>query len=164
MAKYISRAAIAAAALALGVSGAYAGQYGTSELRVSVTVANSCRITNISPIVFTQIDGGGPTTQDKKASNIEVSCNGGTWNLSPTEDVPGDVRSMTHTNGVASLHYKLCKDESATYDTCTPFKQGAPISGSALNDTKTIYGVMEGDVLPVQSGTYSDVVIIQLTS
>lgn len=161
MAKYITRAAIAAAALALGVSGAYADQYGTSNLIVSVNVVNSCSITSVAPIAFSQIDGGAHTTEDIKSSAIVVSCNHGSWSLSPTDAIT-DVRSMT--NGGASLNYKLCNPTPGTYAGCAPFYYGAPITGTALSDTKTIYAVMEGGVLPAKSGNYTDTVQIQLTN
>jgi spore coat protein U-like protein len=163
MAKYISRAAIAAAALALGVSGAYAGQYGDpSNLSVSVNVATSCSISSVAPIAFSQISAGAMTTEEVKPSAIVVNCNSGGWHLSVAADVDNDVRSMT--NGSASLHYKLCNPTPGSYASCTPFNQGHPISGTALTDTQTIYGVMEGGVLPAKSGTYSDTVQIQLTN
>ena len=67
-------------------------------------------------------------------------------------------------NGTASLHYKLCNPIPGSYVGCTPFNQNAPISGTAVSDTKTIYAVMEGGKLPAQSGDYTDVVTIQLTT
>jgi spore coat protein U-like protein len=162
MAKYISRAAIAAAALALGVSGAYATQYGVANLSVSVNVATSCSISSVAPIAFTQITAGANTTEDVKPSDIVVSCNTGGWNVSVAADVTGDVRSMT--NGGASLHYKLCNPTPATYASCVPFNQNHPIPGVDLNKTVTIYGVMESGVLPAKSGNYTDTVQIQLTN
>lgn len=102
------------------------------------------------------------TTEDVKTSTIAVNCNSGGWHLSVTADVDNDVRSMT--NGSASLHYKLCNPIPGSYADCRAFNQGHPISGNALTDTPTIYGVMEGGVLPAQSGNYTDTVQIQLTN
>jgi spore coat protein U-like protein len=161
MAKYISRAAIAAA-LALGVSGANASQWGTAKLEVSVNVVNSCNIASVAPIEFTQINSGAPTTEDIKSSAIVVNCNSGGWHLSPVEDVPNDVRSLK--NGLATLNYKLCNPSPVTYASCNPFNQGNQISGSALSDTKTVYAVMEGGNTPTKSGNYADTVTIQLTN
>ena len=75
MGKYISRA-ITAAALA-GVSGAYATQYGTGNLSVSVNVATSCSISSVAPIAFSPINAGALTTEEVKSSAIVVSCNNG---------------------------------------------------------------------------------------
>ena len=162
MAKYISRAAIAAAVLAIGISGAYAGQYGVADLSVSVNVATSCSISSVAAIAFTQITAGSMTTEDVKPSAIAVNCNSGGWRLSVAADVDNDVRSMT--NGSASLHYKLCNPIPGSYAGCIPFNQSHPISGTALTDTQTIYGVMEGGVLPAKSGNYTGTVQIQLTN
>jgi spore coat protein U-like protein len=162
MGKYISRAAIAAAALALGVSGAYAGQWGTGDLVVSVTVDPTCNITGVDPIVFSKIQKGATTTEDMKPSTIHVSCNSGGWHLSPVTDFADDVRSMTYSG--ASLHYKVCKPTPGTYAGCTPFNQGHPIAGSDLTSSVTIYAIMEGNVSPAISGTYTDTVTIQLTN
>jgi spore coat protein U-like protein len=161
MAKYISRAAIAAAALALGVSGAYATQYGIGTLNVSVNVAPTCDITSVSPIVFSQVAKGATTSEDIKASAIAVSCNSGGWHLSI--DDTNEVRSMK--NGTtASLNYKLCNPTPGTYATCVPFNQNHPISGTDLTSTVTIYGVMEGGVAPTKSGDYIDAITISLTN
>jgi spore coat protein U-like protein len=162
MAKYISRAAIAAAALAIGVSGVYAVQYGTGDLVVSVTVDPTCNITGVDPIVFSKIAKGATTTEEVKSSVIHVSCNSGGWHLSPATDFPDDVRSMT--NGAASLHYKVCKPTPGTYASCTPFNQNHPIPGSDLTGSVIIYAIMEGNVLPAASGTYTDTVTISLTN
>ena len=162
MGKYISRAAIAAAALALGVSGAYAAQYGVGNLNVSVNVQATCGISSVVPIVFSQVVAGATTTEDKQPSAITVSCNSGGWSLSVTADVTNDIRSMT--NGGASLHYKLCNPTPGAYATCVPFNQNSPISGTDLNSTITIYGVMEGGIIPTKSGNYTDTVQIQLTN
>ncbi len=68
------------------------------------------------------------------------------------------------TNNGASLNYKLCNPIPGSYATCVPFNGGHPITGTAHSDTKTIYGVMEGNVLPAKSGDYTDAVTIQLTN
>jgi spore coat protein U-like protein len=162
MAKYISRAAIAAAALALGISGVYATQYGVANLNVSVNVATSCSITSVAPIAFTQINAGANTAEEVKPSAIVVSCNSGGWHLGVAADVTNDIRSMT--NGAASLKYKLCNPTPGSYAGCIPFNLNSPISGADLNSTITIFGVMEGGVLPAKSGNYTDTVQIQLTN
>jgi spore coat protein U-like protein len=162
MAKYISRAAIAAAVLALGVSGAYAVQYGIGTLNVSVNVQATCGISSVAPIVFSQVAAGAATTEDIKPSAITVSCNSGGWKLAVAADVTGDVRSMT--NGAASLNYKLCNPTPGTYAGCTPFNMSHPILGTDLNSTQTIYGVMEGGITPTKSGNYTDTVTIELTN
>ena len=160
MAKYISRAAIAAAALALGVSGAYATQYGTGNLSVSVNVVTSCSISSVGAIAFDQIAAGANTTENVKSSDIVVTCNSGAWKLGVASDVTGDVRSMT--NNGASLNYKLCKPSPGSYAGCAAFNMANPIVGTDLNSTQTIYGIMEGGVPPAKSGTYSDIVQLQL--
>jgi spore coat protein U-like protein len=162
MAKYISRAAIAAAALALGISGAYAGQYGVADLSVSVNVQATCGISSVAPIAFSQVVAGATTTEDKQPSTITVRCNSGGWRLSVAADADNDVRSMT--NGTASLRYKLCNPTPGSYAGCIPFNQAHPISGTDLNGIQTIYGIMEGGVLPAKSGNYTDTVQIQLTN
>ena len=106
MAKYISRAAIAAAALALGIFAADATQYGIGTLNVSVNVQATCGISSVAPLVFNEVAAGAATTEDIKPSVITVNCNSGQWHLSVVADVDNDVRSMV--NGSASLHYKLC--------------------------------------------------------
>jgi spore coat protein U-like protein len=161
MAKYISRAAIAAAALALGVSGAYAAVYGNGNLHVSVNVDPTCSIT-VGDITFTRITGGARTTEEIKPSSIGVSCNTGAWNLSINDSE--EVRTMK--NSTATLNYKLCNPTPTGYTAgCTPFNQNHPIAGNGLTDTTIIiYGVMEGDVLPTKPGIYSDTVQILVTN
>jgi spore coat protein U-like protein len=160
MAKYISRAAIAAAALALGVSGAYASVYGNGTLNVSVNVEPTCNIV-VGDITFTKIIGGARTTEDIKPSSIAVNCNTAAWHLSVDDNLV--ERSMK--NGEESLKYKLCNPTpTAGYNSCVPFNQNSPITGTTLTDNVTVFGIMEGGVLPPKPGDYKDAVRIQVTN
>ena len=163
MAKYISRAAIAAAALALGVSGTYATQWGTGDLVVSVTVDPTCNITGVDPIVFSKIPKGATTTEDMQPSAIHVSCNSGGWHLSPVSDFADDVRSM-----IPMVRLRYTTSSANPPRGHTPAAQRSirvtAIPGSDLTSTITIYAVMEGEVFPAISGTYTDTVTIQLTN
>ena len=161
MAKYISRAVIAAAALALGVSGGNAVQYGTGNLVVSVNAVPTCDITSVAPIVFSEIAKGAATTEEIKPSVIAVSCNSGGWKLSigDTEE----VRTMK-IGTAASLNYKLCKPSPSSYTDCAPFNLNNPVIGEDLTSSVTIYGVMQGNIHPTKSGNYIDTVTIQLTN
>jgi spore coat protein U-like protein len=92
MTKYISRAAIAAAALALGVSGAYAVPYSTtSQMNVGVTVIPTCTVVTPENVTFDNVVPGVLSIQSDKTATITVTCTASAFNIT------ADVGQNPHT-------------------------------------------------------------------
>jgi spore coat protein U-like protein len=178
MRKLISRAALAAGALVLGMAGAYAQGaspnttpatptlYDQKTLNVQVTVASSCSITSLPNILFDTITAGNQTTDDPKNSMVSVACNSGSWNLraNATSNVAGD-RSMKNVASPSNtLTYRLCTNNTNTYAGCSsPFNATNAIAGTDSTPA-TIYAVMQPGVNPTATGVFADTVVIQLTN
>jgi hypothetical protein len=163
MSMRISRAAMAAAAIALGVSGASADPLDSKDLVVQVEVASSCNITSIPAIAFTGIGAGALTTEEIKTSAVQVSCNNGGWNLKPASEPVSGYWSMT-SGFASSLNFKLCTSNPASYAACNLLSASNPISGVAATSTNTIYAIMEGGKTPVAPGHHQSNVTLQLTN
>ena len=178
MRKLISRAALAAGALVLGMAGAYAQGasrtppplpqlvYDQKTLNVQVTVASSCSITSLPNILFDTINAGSQTTDDPKSSTVSVACNSGPWNLraNVTANTAGDRLMKNIASPLNTLTYRLCTNNTSTYSGCSsPFNGVNAIPGSDSNPA-TIYAVMNPGVTPGAPGVFADTVVIQLTN
>jgi spore coat protein U-like protein len=163
MTTLLSRAALAAAAMALGLSSAQATYYNSASgtLSVSLTVVSSCSV--------------GTSTMDFKQSSlssnadvtgaISVTCGSGT----PYSITLGDgghpigvgLRQMTTTaNGGGSLEYYLYTDSNRT----NAWSGTTAVSGTGTGAAQSIplYGRVPAAVGAVL-GTYSDSVQITVS-
>jgi len=162
MTKYISRAAIAAAALAFGVSGANAtNNIATGTLSVTADVINACSVTG-GTLAFGNIaSNNGDATHS--STTISVSCpvafsvamsTGGSYSNSNLKYYVTDgATPIAHTIG-----YTL-SDDSGT----TNWNSGAPKSypASGTDTSITVYGTL--DALSGQpNGHYTDSVQIRV--
>ena len=158
----LSRAALAAAAMAVGLSGAQATYYNSASgtLSVSLTVVSSCSV--------------GTSTMDFKQSSlssnadvtgaISVTCGSGT----PYSITLGDgghpigvgMRQMTTTATGGALEYSLHTDSNRT----NPWSGTTAVSGTGTGAAQSIplYGRVPAAVGAVL-GTYSDSVQITVS-
>ncbi len=142
MKKIISRAALAATAIAFGVPGAYAGP-STGQLPVTATVAGGCTVTgstvNFSTVTTPVVLGAEPTGQ----GSVEQACTAG---ITPISIVLGGnvgSRAMNAATTGGSLPYIL--------------------ASSAANRTSGLeWGYLNGP--PLSSGTHSYPVYGRLTA
>jgi len=159
----LSRAALAAAAMALGLSGANATNYDTKPLNVLVNVFSACSITAVSSIQFDDIVNGVATSLNPKFTTVQVTCNNGGWNIFAATDPGRTGRTMVR-DVSNSIAYQLCVDQTqlTAYANCNALSTTRGISGSG-NGTATIQAVMQPGIAPA-AGNYTDVVTLQLTN
>ena len=152
----LSRAALAAAAMVLGLSGAYATQ-ATGNLTVSLTVTSTCTV-GASSIVFGKTTG----QQDTDGTGaVSISCGSGTSYtvaLGPGLHASGTTRMMQTSDGSATIEYELYSDTShATIWNSTSIVQKT----STGVDSIPVYGHAKAS--GASSGVYSDTVSITVS-
>ena len=153
----LSRAALAAAAMALGLSGAHATYYNsaTGNLTVKLVIAPGCAVT--SPT----IDFGSPSAlvgTVTAQSNILVTCSNGTpysVTLGPGSHGNNRGRFMAGT-GSNAVSYDLYWDTPG--GTSWSGTTAVSRTGSGGQDFITVYG--QANVAAANTDTYSDVVQI----
>jgi spore coat protein U-like protein len=160
MTKYISRAAIAAAALALGVSGAYAAGTVTGNLAVTANLPASCTAVG-GTLVFGDISAitDGSSNVDVPGT-ISVTCTSGTTYGLDFTGGTGTSRSLKG-SGTHATAYNIYQEAAYTN------KLGTDVNGVALSGltsgTVTIYGrVLPNASAPVDAA-YADNVTISVS-
>ena len=157
MTKYISRAAIAAAALTLGVSGANALQ-ANGNLSVSATVVTACSVTG-GTLAFGNIATGTITPTSGTSTGVSVTCptpytvtlgQGGHW------DSTNSKFQVADTNGNL-IGYQLSDIGGGNTTWSNP-----SFPGSATPTSLPIYGTLDGLTNGQPAGSYTDVVQIQV--
>jgi spore coat protein U-like protein len=159
MTKYISRAALAATALALGVSGANAyNNVVNQNLIVSATVITACSVTG-GTLSFGRVAPGNGATAP--STGVSVNCGNGvpyTVNLSQGAnwDSGNGKWQVADSGGTNFIHYIL-QNSANTGANWTP----ASLTGTGSAQPLTIYGALE--VVGTQpAGDYTDTVQIQV--
>jgi spore coat protein U-like protein len=160
MNKYISLAAVAAAALALGVSGASA-LTASGNLTVDLTVSSHCSV-GTSALHFGNVDAGATVEQ---SGGISVTCTNGTG-YDITLDNGGHPVSGARnvSNGTDLIPYTLCGDAFASGICATPWAGATAKHGVGTGATATVdvYGQAVAGA-NVTTGLYQDSVGITLT-
>ncbi len=155
MTKYISRAAIAAAALAFGVSGAnaYNNVANGANLSVTATVINTCSVTG-GILAFGNIATTNPYSQNA-STTISVNCPTGFTVAMSTAGSYSATNSRWYVsdNASHSIGYTLSDAAGDSFSSPQQF------AGSASEQSITVNGTL--DQLSGQpAGSYSDTVQI----
>ena len=152
METFLSRAALAAAAMALGLSGTYAST-ATGNLSVSLTVNAPCTVgassLNFVSTGLSDTDGAG---------SISITCPSGTpYAISLDNGLRGN-RQMRNTAGTAGITYEIYSDSghSTVWNTCSPVSQK-----SNGTDTISVYGHASSS--GATPGFYLDTVVITVS-
>ncbi len=111
MSMRISRAAMAAAAITLSVSGASATMtsHTAPSLQISVTALPSCVVNSVGPINFTNITVGSFPSQQAYGS-LNVACPGTLYEVHADGGLHGTIAARNVQNGSATLAYNLYVD------------------------------------------------------
>ncbi len=159
MTKYISRAAIAAAALAFGVSGANAtNNIASGALSVSATVITACTV-GAGNLAFGNV-ATNTVTPTSASANISITCpvaytvgsdQGLHW------DSTANKFQVADSSGTHFIDYTL-SDNPGGGITWT----GTSNPGSATPTTLTVYGILSG-LSGQPAGAYTDTVQIQIS-
>lgn len=159
--KIISCAALAAAAIALGVSGAHAGT-ASATLSVTASVASACSLSS-NAVSF----GNFAATTNAPTETygyVNVNCSSGsvyTISLDNGKDFNGTLRQMDGSILGNKLAYNLCSDGYAcNHPWGTGAANGVTGTGSGYNQSYPVYGTIAAGTYP--SDTYSDTVNILL--
>jgi spore coat protein U-like protein len=164
MRNLISRAAIAAGALVLGVAYANALTASTS-LNVSASVAQNC-VVGTTPVNFGNIPStlpGGPANPTANGG-VQVTCTNGTLptdlTLGNGANFIGGVRNMAA--GANDISYELYSDAPKTTAWYGPGTEPVLLAGTGAVQNYTVYGQITqgGAVVP---GNYTDLVSVTLT-
>jgi spore coat protein U-like protein len=161
MRNFASRAALAAAALVLGLSGANAAT-ATGTIGVSATVTSTCVVNPSTPVAFGGIASN--YTGDVDANGIvSVTC-ANTLPYSVGLDNGGNfLVSRRMISGINFLNYQLFSDNARTQVWGTTIgTDTVPGIGSGVAQTYTVYGrVPVGQtIIP---GSYADTVNVTVT-
>ena len=167
MRKFISGAALAIGALALGIAGVNATTYDTKQLTVQVGVIGTCAIGSFpAALNFAALTANQPTTQDQTAvAYFGVVCSG-TYNLSADagQNAGGDItkRAMKSSASSDLISYNLYTD--GTYKTIWGNTPGTNTISSTGTGSIPFYGKLPSGTTPKDTVTYTDVVTITLTN
>ncbi len=170
MSMRISRAAMAAAAIALGMSNAHAATHGSASgtLYVSATVSSSCAVGS-SSLNFN--DATGVTVIDQTATGaITVNCaNGVAYNVDFSGDL-GPYRTLKGaSNSSNKLYYNLYQDSGHTTlwgTDLTGIGNASPVlTGTGATQSIPVYGLMPKSLntTPPAVDSYSEAVTILVT-
>lgn len=161
MTKYISLAAVAAATLALGVSGACADNPATGSLTVTANLPKNCTV-NTSSLAFGDITG--IDSADKTgAGSINVTCTAGTVydiNFTGGSGTSRSLKGQTVTPQ-PSLTYNLYQDAAATTTKWGTDVGGADLPGQTASSVP-VYGRITTNAGAV-SDNYLDTVTISVS-
>ena len=165
MKKYISLAAVAAAALALGVSGAYATPNpATGTLSVTASLPKSCAVA-ASALNFGDIEG--VITADKPGTGaISVTCTKDTSYSIDFTSGSGTQRTLSGAGGTHPvLPYNLWQD--ATFNTLwgTDLTGGTAKSGlvgTGSAQSIPVYGKIPANADATPDDNYTDAVAISV--
>lgn len=166
MRKFISRAALAAAALALGFAQVTAATVqDTKTLNVQVSVASSCSITALSNVVFPTVSG--TFTTETANGSLTVKCAGNTYTVSADAGAnpatEGDVTTRRLKHGTSDfLPYDLFTTGTTEWGDGTGATGTFGAAGTAAGETYTILGSLPGATNP-NPGVYSDLVVVSLS-
>ena len=158
MKKFVSRSALAAAALAFGMSGADAFNTQTSNLSVSFTATATCA-TGGGSLNFGAATPGTLAAVIRATGSITVTCSDGTpysVALDNGQHFAEPLRQM-HANVSDLLGYKL--SSSALGDNIINF---GPRTGTGSSESLPVYGEIQSGQTVV-AGSYSDTVSITVS-
>ncbi len=165
MKKLVSRAALAAGALVIGIAGTNAATYDTKTLNVQVNVSSSCAITNLNNVQFPSILANQTSTQDQTTSGyIQVTCSGSyNVNANSGQNSGGDITKRAMKSSVSSdlIAYNLYTDYYNTIWGNTP---GTNTFSGTGNNSWNIYAKLPAGATPKDSASYTDLVTVTLTN
>ena len=154
----LSRAALGAAAMALGLSGAQATTTATANLNVSLQVTSSCTV-SATPLTFPQST---LSSNVDATATISVTCGSGasySVTLGDGQHSAGSgLRMMASSSG--TTEYQLYSDSSRS----TPWFGAAAVPGTGTGAAQpiTVYGRVPASP-GATPGAYSDQVQITVT-
>jgi spore coat protein U-like protein len=164
MTKFISCIATVAAAIAFGVTGAYATT-STGILNVSATVAASCTV-GAQPLNFGVITGALPANPKTITANtaIGVNCTQGlAYTVGLGSGLNGN-RYMKAANSTAKIPYDLYTDSSFTSSWTAISGGNTPgTTGNSNTQSLVVYGAITAAGGNLPADTYSDQVIITVS-
>jgi spore coat protein U-like protein len=161
MKKYISLAAVAAAAVALGVSGANA-LTATGSLAVTANVASACSISAGATLAFGTVNAADTTTHTDGNTTIGVTC-GSPFTIALDTGAKPDV------NGRRQVHVGAGSDPADLigYDLSDISSGGAAWNSARVyaagSTSVAVYGRLDTPAAGQHTGSYSDTVGITLT-
>ncbi len=165
MKKLVSRAALAASVLVIGIAGTNATTYDTKTLNVQVNVSSSCAITNLGNVQFPSILANQTSTQDQTTNSyVQVSCSGSyNVNADAGQNAGGDITKRAMKSSISSdlISYNLYSDYFSTIWGNTPGTN--TISGTG-NNSWTIWAKLPAGATPKDSASYTDLVTVTLTN
>jgi len=132
----------------------------STNMTVQTVVPNSCTLSNVVNIAFSN-PSGTTITQTDNAGSVDVTCtNGGTYTVSANNGANALVnqrRMQSNRSGsTATLNYGLYTDTGRT----NAFTTSSQLIGNGAAQTFSIYGRMPAQTA-TEAGTYVDTV--QLT-
>jgi len=168
MRKFVSRSALAAVALALGMYAANATTtFDTKSLNVQVSVGSTCSITNIASINFPAVNAGVSFSTETQKGTLTVLCSSNDYTVTANAggglDSTATTRKLTRQGGTETLDYHLYTTGTTEWGDGTGGTGTFGASASASPHDFTILGSLTGTT-PAASGTYSDVVIVTLAN
>ena|SRR5579884_1841136 len=172
MTRFISRAALAGAALALGFAQADAvTTFDTKQLNVQVSVSGTCSITDLTNVSFPAVVAGVPFSTETTTGTVTVLCTDNAYSVNAdagqNAGTAGDVttRNLKAQGGTATLAYHLYEDNPTNTVEWGNATSGTPFSGSASATATTFtFGAKLPGATPTASGVYADVVTVTLTN
>ena len=163
MKKYISLAAVAAAAVAFGVSGAYAAGTATGTLDVSALMGSTCSMGTIVPVAFGGVPTTIPVTAPIAAGSITFTCSTNLPYSAALDDGANGIRILS-AGSADTVAYELYTDnlrQNRWGHTGTELKTGTGVSGAI---TLPVYAkITEAAGHTVTAGTYIDQVAITIS-
>jgi spore coat protein U-like protein len=160
MNKYISLAAVAAAALALGVSGANAHTTVTDNLTVSADVVNACTVDASTPLNFGPVMAGDPAKDG--STTISVTCGTGvayTVGMGDGQHMNSGTRRVAHGTDYINYSISAVSSGGANWDNTNPNAVGNTGDGTA--QPFPVYGQLAA-VVAQPAGHYSDTVAVSV--
>ena len=154
-----------AAALALAVSGAFAGTPVTSTFQVRATIAASCVIVASSDLDFGSL--GVLAASAPGTSSIQVQCTDTTpYNigLSAGTGQNATMAARKLTNAGATINYSLYTDAAHTnvWGNTAPTDTVAD-TGNGASQGHTVYGLIPAQSPTPAPGTYTDTITVTVT-
>lgn len=148
-----------AAALAFGaVSLVGSPVMAQEELKVQVSVKNTCTISG-GTINFGEYTNGQSEDLDATGTISFENCSGSTVLTSLSAGSSGNVNDRKMINGADTLNYQLYTDEPRNFPWVDHLEG---ISGAGVN-VLTVYGRIPGDQMVLNTGAYEDTLTITMT-
>jgi len=166
MKKLVFRAALAAAAVCSGFSGANAGQ-ATGTLSVSATVLTQCEVSQTNAVVFPSVLSSNSSYVNAAPGSVVITCDSGhgyTVDLGNGGHFSSPWRQMVGTgNSSHLLEYQLYSDSLYSNIWGSGITGGGTVSGTGTGSAQTItvYGRIPSTATFTTDG-YTDSVTVTL--